>query len=115
VAGDETLIATTKVLSASIRDEDIFARWGGEEFVVLFSSISLKKAAELAERLRKAVEENDCGAAGKITVSIGVVQYHRDEAIPDFVNRADAKMYEAKKAGRNRIEVEDQTDREMNQ
>ena len=102
-AGDEVLVATTKAVSASIRDNDIFARWGGEEFVVLFNGAGIEKAAELAERLRKAVEANPCGPAGKITISIGVAQYHKDEAVADFVNRADAKMYEAKRAGKNRV------------
>jgi len=104
--GDEVLVGTTSVVAANIRDDDIFARWGGEEFVVLFGETGIERAAELAERLRKAVENNDCGEAGKITVSIGVVLYRRGETITDFVKRADEKMYEAKQAGKNRIMVE---------
>ena len=105
-AGDQVLVETTKIVSANIRDDDIFARWGGEEFVILFSNISLNRAVELAERLRIAVETNNCGEAGNVTISIGVVQYQREESIPDFVNRADGKMYEAKQAGKNRVIAE---------
>jgi diguanylate cyclase (GGDEF)-like protein len=111
-AGDEVLIKTAAAVSSKIRDDDIFARWGGEEFVVLFSRINIDMGIELAERLRKAVENNPCGDAGKVTVSIGVVQYHRgennenNENLEDFVMRADEKMYEAKKAGKNRVEAE---------
>jgi len=104
--GDEVLVGTTTVVAANIRDDDIFARWGGEEFVVLFGETGIERAAELAERLRNAVENNNCGEAGKITVSIGVVQYRRGETVTDFVKRVDEKMYEAKQAGKNRIMVE---------
>jgi len=65
---------------------------------------------ELAERLRKAVENNPCGEAGNVTISIGVVQYHRDndddESLENFVKRADEKMYDAKRAGKNRVVAE---------
>jgi diguanylate cyclase (GGDEF)-like protein len=108
-AGDKVLIETTKVVTATIRDEDIFARWGGEEFVVLFGSINIDMATELAERVRKAVEANECGAAGKITITIGAAQYCREESVTEFVNRADAKMYEAKDAGKNKVFIDTQT------
>jgi diguanylate cyclase (GGDEF)-like protein len=65
---------------------------------------------ELAERLRKAVENNPCGEAGKVTISIGVVQYRRgenNESVEDFVTRADEKMYDAKRAGKNRVVAEE--------
>ena len=108
--GDAVLIGTTNIVSANIRDEDVFARWGGEEFVLLFSGISIYKGTELAERLRKVIEENTCGGTVKITVSIGVVQYRREEnteeRIEEFIRRADEKMYEAKNAGKNRVMAE---------
>ena len=112
-AGDEVLVKTTDIVSSKIRDDDIFARWGGEEFVVLFRGINIDMGKELAERLRKAVEDNPCGEAEKVTVSIGVVEYHRDkdkendESLENFVKRADEKMYEAKRAGKNRVAAED--------
>ena len=105
-AGDQVLMEISRIVSAHIRDDDIFARWGGEEFVILFSSTDIERAAELAERLRKAVETKICGDTGTVTISIGVTQYRRTESILDFINRADAKMYEAKKAGKNRVVVE---------
>jgi len=108
-AGDEVLMKIAETVSSKIRDDDIFARWGGEEFVVLFKEIDIDMGKELAERLRKAVENNSFGEAGKITISIGVVQYHRgknNESLEDFVIRADEKMYEAKRAGKNRVVAE---------
>jgi len=106
-AGDQVLLKTTEVISANIRDDDIFARWGGEEFVVLFGNTALERATEFAGRLLTAVANNDCGEAGKITISIGIAQFHRPESILEFINRADQKMYEAKKAGKNRVIAED--------
>jgi len=111
-AGDEVLVKTTEIVSSKIRDDDIFARWGGEEFVVLFGGINIDMGRELSERLRKAVENNPCGEAGTITISIGVVQYHRGEnnenteSLENLVYRVDEKMYEAKKAGKNRVMAE---------
>ena len=111
-AGDQVLMEISEVVSANIRDDDIFARWGGEEFVILYAYTSLEHATEFAERLRKAVEANSSEAAGTVTISMGVVQYRRgktnadNESLAAFVDRADKKMYEAKKAGKNRVVAE---------
>jgi diguanylate cyclase (GGDEF)-like protein len=104
--GDQVLIETTGIITAHIRDVDIFARWGGEEFVILFDNTTLECAIELGERLRKSVEANSCGEAGRVTISVGVAAYRREEPILDFVNRADEKMYEAKQAGKNQVVAE---------
>jgi diguanylate cyclase (GGDEF)-like protein len=103
LVGDEALISTSKVVIASIRDNDIFARWGGEEFVILFSRVKIDKAVELAERLRAAIEVNSCGEAGNITISIGVAEYRRGESVLDLVRRADTMMYRAKERGKNQV------------
>lgn len=105
-AGDQVLVATSEVISANIRDDDFFARWGGEEFVILFGKTGIVRAAELAERLRSAVETNPCGEAGFITISIGVVEYRKGETLGMLVKRADEKMYEAKQSGKNRVVAE---------
>ena len=105
-AGDRVLIEIAQVVSANIRDEDIFARWGGEEFVVLFGNTTMEMVLPLAERLRKAVEDAICGQIRKVTISIGIAQYRREENAFEVINRADAKMYEAKRAGKNRVVAE---------
>ena len=101
--GDKVLVEITEIVSAHIRDEDIFARWGGEEFVVLFDTTGIEKAIELAERLRRAVEVNPHSEAGRLTISIGIAEYRQGESLTDFVKRADEKMYEAKRAGKNLV------------
>jgi len=107
--GDQVLVEISEAVSANIRDEDIFARWGGEEFVILFGSTGVQKAAELAERLRKVVESKPCTGAGRVTISIGIAVYHQGETLTDLVDRADSKMYEAKKAGKNQVIAESVT------
>ena len=101
--GDKVLIACAEVVNANIRDTDVFARWGGEEFVVLFDDVNIHMGVELAERLRKAVEIHIFGEVGNVTISIGVVEYRKGESMLDLVERADGKMYEAKRAGRNKV------------
>ena len=91
--GDQVLIECANIIKLHIRDTDIFARWGGEEFVVLFSGVKIDMGVELAERLRAAVEAHEFSKAGNVTISIGVVEYHKGETILDLVERADAKMY----------------------
>jgi len=105
-AGDQVLIGLSETVTASIRDDDVFARWGGEEFVILFGETPVERAKALAERILKTVGNKSFGNIGKVTVSIGVAQYNRGETITDFVNRADTKMYEAKQAGKNRVMAE---------
>ena len=106
-AGDQVLIGMAEIVTVSIRDDDVFARWGGEEFVILFGNTPIDRARELAERVRKAVEKRTFPNVGSATISAGVTQYRRGEAIADLVNRADEKMYKAKKSGKNRVMAED--------
>ena len=101
--GDQVLIAVSNVINSSIRDTDIFARWGGEEFVILFSNVHIDMAMILAERLRIAVENYNFDKVGRVTISLGVAEHRAEESIIDFVERADGKMYEAKRAGRNKV------------
>jgi diguanylate cyclase (GGDEF)-like protein len=82
------------------------ARWGGEEFAVLFEGLALEEARRRCERLRWAVERMDCGAFApglKITISAGVAERTGLAHYERLVSRADALLYEAKRAGRNRV------------
>ena len=105
-AGDRVLVALAETLREGIRTVDVLARWGGEEFIVLCPSIDLHEAAELAERLRTSVAARDLGAAGRLTVSLGVAQYRRGEKAGELFGRADAALYRAKEGGRDRVELE---------
>ena len=106
VAGDEVLGGVARVMTETIRSEDVLARYGGEEFAVICREIDGEGAHALGERLRKAVEDHKFEHNGKVipvTVSVGTVAGRKIEDTQAFVAAADAAMYEAKRAGRNRV------------
>lgn len=103
--GDEVLISTTQVVQNNLRDTDIFARWGGEEFVILFTHTSLPEAEIVSEKLRKLIEENSHPTAGKITVSFGLTQYVKHDTQQSMFKRCDEALYMAKSNGRNKVMI----------
>ena len=78
---------------------------GGEEFIILSSGTQLDKAHALAERIRKVIENYKFENVGKVTVSFGVTEFKEEDTGDSFIKRADDAMYEAKKKGKNRVEV----------
>jgi diguanylate cyclase (GGDEF)-like protein len=106
LVGDEVLAGVARVMTETIRSEDVLARYGGEEFAVICREIDGEGARALGERLRRAVEEHKFEHGGKVipvTVSVGTVAGRKIEDTQAFVAAADAAMYEAKRAGRNRV------------
>ena len=101
--GDQVLIRLTHLVQEKIRKSDLFARWGGEEFVGVFEGTSIEDTAALAERIRKAVEEYDFGKAGRVTVSIGVTNSCPEDTMDALFASLDETLYEAKRTGRNRV------------
>jgi diguanylate cyclase (GGDEF)-like protein len=104
--GDEVLRHVTKLLSEHLRDDALLARYGGEEFTVMLPLRATDDALVVAERLRQVVETHPCQTiAGpiKVTISVGVALHHPARPLDDAVSRADACLYEAKQAGRNRV------------
>jgi len=102
-AGDEVLARIGTVLRNSIRPYDCAARYGGEEFLVTLSGTSLDPAEESAERIRKRVRAEQF-EAGSVTISIGVAEYpSQGDTAKAVIGQADAALYEAKRAGRDRV------------
>jgi diguanylate cyclase (GGDEF)-like protein len=117
-AGDMVLKKTAAIILAFIRKRrafreiDFAARYGGEEFIIMLRKAGLQEAAEIAaERVRRKIEETSFEWEGKqisVTVSLGVAVRHPGENVPDpMVRRADAALYKAKEAGKNRVWRED--------
>ncbi len=104
LVGDEVLILLAQTISKHMRDTDTFARWGGEEFVIIFSETSIDEAMIAAEHLRKVVEAIEHKTAGHITVSFGLTQYKNKDNLKILFKRCDDALYIAKKNGRNRVE-----------
>lgn len=103
-AGDRVLIAFGQVLSRGIRKEDLAARFGGEEFILMLPGITSEDAMILAERLRKSLENLAFPALKtRVTASFGIAQYRPDDTFETLVNRSDEALYAAKAAGRNRV------------
>ena len=106
--GDVVLRAIGRTIATTVRDLDVPARFGGEEFVVLLRNPSPEVALEVGERIRGAVERIDLRdiGVGSVTVSVGAsVSRAEGEAVATLVERADHALYRAKRYGRNRVEA----------
>ena len=106
--GDVVLRAVARTIAAAVRDVDVPARIGGEEFVVLLRNPSPAIAVEVGERIRAAVERIDLSEVGvdRVTVSVGAtVGEGGTERVADLVVSADRALYRAKRFGRNRVEA----------
>ncbi|MEN1956609.1 GGDEF domain-containing protein [Luteimonas changyuni] len=101
-AGDQVLRATAALVQARTRTQDRFYRLGGEEFGLLLPGAGPESLREVAEKLRQAVEcEVQCGGI-PVTISLGAAPFRPGETAAEWLSRADAAMYEAKRSGRNR-------------
>ena len=101
--GDDTLRRLTSLINEDKRSNDLVYRYGGEEFFILLKNTELKGAVQLAKRLHKLISDLKIPKVGYITVSMGVVEYGKDESVDDVIKRVDDLMYDAKEAGRNQI------------
>ena len=106
-AGDHVLQQIAKSLTEYVRRNDIVSRWGGEEFLVIFSEIKLAAARIVAERLRGRLANTPQGDDGpdQISVSIGLAMLRPGISADVLVEQADQALYRAKARGRNRVEV----------
>ena len=103
--GDEVLKYLVNIVQENIRKIDIFARWGGEEFLVLCPSTDLENAQMLAEKLRLAVERASFPKVSHITISQGVGIFDKEDTFDDVFKRVDKGLYWAKEHGRNQVGV----------
>jgi len=103
--GDEVLISIAQTINSNIRQTDTFARWGGEEFLIMFVNTPIEKAKIIAELLKDKIEENEHQVAGKVTASFGITEYKKGDTIESIFKRGDDALYKAKANGRNKIEV----------
>jgi diguanylate cyclase (GGDEF)-like protein len=99
--GDEVLIAYTKLIANNLRENDIFCRIGGEEFMIILPHTTKAEASRVAEKLRKIVEE--AHEILEITMSFGVSEYRDGEDQKKFLKRVDEAVYTSKENGRNRV------------
>jgi diguanylate cyclase (GGDEF)-like protein/PAS domain S-box-containing protein len=105
LAGDYVLKAVADILQSHMRKLNHLIRWGGDEFIIVPVETGLDGASIFSERLRQAIESFDFGKAGKITVSIGIALFNKDDTEDTFLKRADDALYKAKASGGNRVET----------
>ena len=107
-SGDEILKIIARSMRNNVRASDIVGRYGGEEFIILFSSIDKHSALQLAEKIRKNVE-SDTRSIVPVTVSIGIatgeLENQIEESMISLIKSADDALYEAKNLGKNRVVI----------
>lgn len=103
--GDKVIVRLVGIVKSCIRDSDIFARWGGEEFMILVPDADLDIAFNLAERIREKIASRPFEGVGLITCSFGTAQFISGETGDAFTKRADQALYKAKTTGRNKVEA----------
>lgn len=101
--GDEVLQAIARIMCETLTNDEIFARHGGEEFIVMLPHTHRSAAMIYCDTLRRAIEDYSFSDVGHITVSIGVTEYQQAESLKAAVDRADKALYEAKASGRNKV------------
>jgi diguanylate cyclase (GGDEF)-like protein/PAS domain S-box-containing protein len=105
--GDSVLRELSTLVLSQIRKSDKFGRWGGEEFMILASKITKDDAINLAEKIRHRVDSFQFQKVGHISISIGVVVFHKNETLTHLLKTVDEALYEAKHAGRNCVVFKD--------
>ena len=105
--GDQVLIATAELLRANLRDIDMVARWGGEEFCVVMPDTFKEPAVSSLQRIRQLMENrmftSSSGEKFSVTVSVGAVVIEEQSTLESLIAAADQALYRAKREGRNRV------------
>jgi diguanylate cyclase (GGDEF)-like protein len=103
--GDSVLIQISQIVAEQIRTTDLLARWGGEEFVILAAGSDRQMAQQAAEKLRIAIGQFMFAGVGAVTCSFGIAEYVDRDTAETLISRSDSALYQAKRMGRNRVEV----------
>ncbi len=112
LTGDQVLRLVAMTLKATIKGQDITARYGGEEFAVVLPNTALRQALTVADHIRRAVMSKELKKKstgeilGRVTISVGVSMLQNGDDTDSLIERADACLYAAKRAGRNRVVCE---------
>lgn len=101
--GDEILVSLAALLKSHVRVNDTVARWGGEEFIVLFPNSTKDDACKKAQHIRKIIEDTLYYKSSKVTCSFGVTEYIEGESPDEAFVRVDKALYQAKENGRNKV------------
>jgi diguanylate cyclase len=121
LTGDQVLRLVAIALKQNVKSQDVAARYGGEEFVVLLPKTALMAAVTVADQIRRTVMSKELmrrstgETLGRVTISLGVAAWRRGDSVASLLERADACLYAAKRAGRNCVVAETAIEREDEQ
>lgn len=101
--GDVILCELTQLVGNRVRTNDLFARWGGEEFIIILTNTDLSSARSFAENIRLSVKQHRFKNDLKLTCSFGVATINIEDNEESFIKRADEALYQAKQTGRNKV------------
>ena len=101
--GDKVLKELARLINMNLRKNDLFARWGGEEFIVIAERSSLRETLILAERLRRYIDNYSFEVVKHVTCSLGVTEFKSGDTENLILERVDVALYEAKEGGRNQV------------
>ena len=105
-AGDEVLVKVARMVESCLRGSDRFGRWGGEEFTIVTTETSFDSACQLADRIRKTIEDHEFEKDYRLSASFGVATHCPGDNSAALFKKADVALYRAKALGRNRVEAE---------
>lgn len=103
--GDYVLQTVTRLVKENIRANDVVARWGGEEFMVLMPQSDVQAVRNASEKLRLAIAAHHFDKVGSLTASFGVAAFEPQDDLNSLLKRVDDALYRAKEQGRNRVEI----------
>ena len=101
---DSYQLQLTGIVRRNINQSDLFARWGGEEFVIILLDSQREEAMVVARRLQQIIAEHRFETAGQVTCSFGVAAFKNGDNLDTVLHRVDERLYLAKKLGKNRVE-----------
>jgi diguanylate cyclase (GGDEF)-like protein len=103
VTGDMTLIKLVNLINAHVREIDVFARWGGNEFMILLPNTPLAEAQNVADKFRVLIKNEHLTPGLHVTASFGIVKLKANEKSEQLIMRTDKALYRAKSEGRDRV------------
>lgn len=103
--GDSVLIEISRIISCGLNKSDFFARWGGEEFIVITKKETIDKTLKLAEKLKLLISQHQFKVVGKLTASFGISESQPGQLAELVLEQADQALYSAKASGRNKIMI----------
>ncbi|MCK8058942.1 MULTISPECIES: GGDEF domain-containing protein [unclassified Fusibacter] len=113
--GDFVLKKLSELVQSRLRESDTFARWGGEEFMILMPQSTLETALKLSEAIRQLISNFDFSPVTQVTSSFGVINYSDESKIDfeDIISYVDQALYKAKQTGRNRVVAFEKNDSDI--